>query len=158
MNKFLIGFVVVVLAGLGVFYVMTKKSGTAGNTWSGSASQLLTSGKAQKCTFSDSGVQGVVYVANSKVRSDYESEQNGKSVKSHSIMDGNTNYVWVEGQDKGFKITAQSSTQIPGMGSTGPGIDMEKKMNYSCSSWSADSSKFVPPGSVQFMDLSSLGR
>ena len=115
----------------------------------------LTAQGTRKCTYSDANSSGTVYTADGKARMDISGTYNGVTTASHAIIDGETYYGWVDGQPSGFKF----STAITGAGSAGSNqnVDVNKKIDYSCGSWSADASMFVVPANVTFTDLSAYG-
>ena len=122
---------------------------------------LLGLGSAQKCTYTG----GTVYVAGGKVRGDFDVTENGKTINSHMIVDGNTSYVWTEGEKNGFKVAFNPdavSTPAPSVspaateaGQSGA-MDAEKPQDYKCESWAADPAMFALPKDVVFQDFSSL--
>ncbi len=173
-NKVIGAIVVVVLIGLIAYFAWGKKDNSnsvESTTQSTDTTQpaeqstvspqslkdLLASGTAQKCTFSDSGSQGTFYVSSGKARGDFSSTSEGKVMTTHMIMDGQTTYFWTEGSTQGFKtmVAAGTAAAAPPTGQN-QGVDPNKKVDYSCSGWSADSSMLVPPASVQFTDLGSF--
>ena len=119
-----------------------------------SLTELLALGTAQTCTFSQvEGGEGTVYIANGKMRGDFTSLADGKTMVSHMISDGTTAYTWIDGMPTGFKMmmnAAQVAGQQPGT------VDVNQKLAFNCSSWSADASVFTPPAGMQFNDLTAL--
>jgi len=123
-----------------------------------SLKDLLAFGGSQKCTFSDSGSSGTFYVSGGKARGDFSSTVAGKTEMTHMIMDGQISYVWVDGQKQGFKMSASdmASAQSSAPAAAPKAVDANKKMDYSCSPWAADSTMFALPAGVQFMDMSAM--
>lgn len=181
MNNKIIGGVVIVLVIVAALYFSMKKgsnlptnsetntvassqssANTASNVSqnnSGPASlkDLLALGTTQKCTFSDSGSSGTFYVGGGKARGDFSATEAGKVLASHMIMDGQTSYIWMDGQAQGFKMSAQasSSTTNPAVGqSSAP--DVNKKMDYKCEAAVSDSSMFKLPSGVTFVDIAAM--
>ncbi len=169
MNKKLI-IIVAALLLLGVGgYLYMKKGTPAGIPGAQTGSQttsvnslkdLLAKGIAQSCTFSSDAESGTVYVSGGKTRGDFSSVTEGKTVLSHMIVDGNTSYLWTDGQNTGFKMSFDpnaAASATPGTagttGSTGS-FDANANMNYKCSSWFADASKFALPAGVTFTSFS----
>ena len=115
----------------------------------------LMAGESQTCTYSDAGYTGTVYVANNKMRMDYTGTSNGVTVTSHSIIDGNVYYSWIDGQPNGFKFDVSKT----GAGQAGPNqnVDINRTFDYNCSAWSVDNSKFTLPAGVQFTDFAAVG-
>lgn len=119
---------------------------------------LLGLSSAQKCTYSG----GVVYVSGGKVRGDFSTQEQGQSVNSHMIVDGNTSYIWTEGQKTGIKTTFEanagtnpSTSASPEAGQSGA-MDAQTPQDYKCEGWSADPTLFSLPAGVTFQDMSAL--
>lgn len=175
MNNKIVAIVVAILivAGLG-WWLMNKKSGTdttnqntnQTQSASGSTDQakpesgventslaaLMASG-SKKCTNSDANGSGTFYVGNNKSRGDFSSVAGGQTTQGHMIFDGDTSYVWTEGQAQGIKMKASEMSKNQASQQT---VDPNVKMNYNCSSWSVDSAVFIPPTNVQFLDLGAM--
>lgn len=174
MNKTVLGVIaLVIVLGLIAYFAMGNKQATApenGSTvqsQSGSADpatpqsasnkslkELVAAGGSTKCTFSDSGNSGTFYVSGGKARGDFSVTANNQTMSSHMILDGQTSYVWVDGQNQGFKMNVDASAQATAQ--VQQAVDVNKKIDYSCSAWTADSAMFQLPASVQFMDLGSF--
>lgn len=122
---------------------------------------LLGLGKSLTCTFSDATstakTTGTVYIASGKVRGNFTSNvTNVGEVKSYMISDGQEVYIWSDMMKQGFKMKVAASQQTkPNPDAVAP--DINKELNYSCNPWTADASVFVPPASVTFMDMASVG-
>jgi hypothetical protein len=155
----------IALVVIGGYLVLSNKSTKTQNpdvtqnqtaqSTSTSIKDLLSSGSSQKCTFSDSetGSQGTVYIANSKMRGDFEMTANGQVTKSHMIVDGQTANLWMDGQTQGFKMSWE---RIESQQSAQGSVDVNKKADYKCAPWTVDSSLFAVPTNVTFQDLGSL--
>lgn len=130
----------------------TLEPGTSG-AGEQTLAELLALGTSQTCTFTQADGEGTVYVANGKMRGDFTSLTDGKTMVSHMISDGATAYTWVDGMPTGFKIAmnaAQAAGQQPGT------VDVNQKFAYTCSPWNADTNAFTPPAGMQFNDLAAL--
>lgn len=114
-----------------------------------SLKDLLAFGTTQKCDFSGEESKGTMYTANGKGRGDFESTVEGKVEKGHMIVDSAMMHIWIEGQAQGVKIALDTSGK-------GQGVDINEKIDYSCESWTQDSSKFTLPAGVTFMDLGTV--
>src|ERR1700682_5384231 len=114
------GIILLLLVGGGVFLASNKSSQISQNPVSVSGSprslkDLLGLGGSQQCSFSDaSGNSQIIYVSNGKVRGDFMSGTGQSVMKSHMIVDGQTSYLWVDGQNTGFKMTLDAATQAQG--------------------------------------------
>lgn len=151
--------IVLILLLIGGYFIVKGRSNSSVTpvaTQEQSASSLkdlISKGLAQSCTFSSGGSSGTVYVSGGKVRTDYDTTVDGKVTTSHMIVDGNTSYIWTEGQATGFKMTFEASgtpsaetTNAPAAG----GFDSSANMNYKCKTWAVDASQFALPAGVQF--------
>jgi hypothetical protein len=161
--------ILLLLGGMGAYLFMSKgKSPAATPTQEQAASSesstpkslkdLIGLGTAQECLFSaDEGSGGVVYVAGGKVRGDFSTQNEGQTIISHMIVDGQTSYVWMEGQEMGYKFTFDESTQTQDQGQTSQtAVDIDQKVDYNCKSWNSDPSMFTLPEDVEFSDMSQL--
>lgn len=118
--------------------------------------ELMASSSSMKCAYSDSGNQGEFYFSSGKARGDF-SVSGGQ--KAHMIFADQTSYFWMDGAAQGFKSkidSAQPTSGASGGTGSGQGVDPNKKLNYSCSPWSADASFFAAPSSVQFLDTGEM--
>jgi hypothetical protein len=97
-------------------------------------------------------------VSGGKSRGDFTATVNGKAMGSHMIMDGKTSYIWTDGQTQGFKMSvdAAATATAKDQAAAQQSFDANKKLNYSCSAWSADSAMFSLPAGVQFTDMSAM--
>ena len=169
-----IGIVLLFLVG-GGFLVINKKTSPDGNSLfpqkqtglqeSGNKStlkDLLAKGIAQKCTFSDKmeGVDssGIMYISGNKMRGDFDSVVEGKTMASHMIFENNTAYNWSDGQKTGmmFKMDPNEAKDAQNEVKQNQQFDPNKVIDYKCSAWIVDNSLFVPPSDVKFSDLSSV--
>jgi len=164
-KKMVIVAIVLLLLLLGGWYLMKSKKAVSSVTsvTSGTPNEqkslkdLLSSGIAQKCTYSG----GTTYISSGKVRGDFSTTISDKTTASHMISDGKTSYIWTDGEKNGFKMTLGESptpgttSQTPG-NSAASGTDLNQKADYKCSNWTVDESYFTPPGTVTFTDLSQM--
>ncbi len=110
-----------------------------------------------KCTFNEtvenSESTGTTYIANGKLRGNFSSTASGKNYMSHMVFKDETIYTWMDGTTVGFKMpvtSTQSKTDVRG------NIDPNKKIDFSCESWTADTSYFDTPNGIDFTDLGSM--
>lgn len=164
---------IIVLAILAYLFVFNKRSSapttdtsiqgssqsTGGTDQATSSSQslqeLVAKGSSVKCTYGESGSEGTMYISSGKARGDFSAG----TQKGHMVMMDKTSYIWMDGSSQGFKSSLDTSaptTAAANSGTASQGVDASKKMNYSCSPWSADASMFTLPTSVQFMDASAM--
>jgi len=174
MNKKIIAIVVALLlllvVGAGAIMMMKKPVSTdtgiplptAAQTNSGSLKDLLTGGKAQKCTFSSNteGATGTttIYVAKGKIRGDIVSNMGERTINSHMLVDSSYSYVWTDDTNQGYKFSIAQQTQVTPSQNNGS-IDLNQKVNYTCENWNEDSSLFQLPANITFqtMTVPSLG-
>ncbi len=166
--------IVLLLLGVGAYFGYTKFLGGKLPGSSGSMMEeggmkslkdLLSSGVAQKCTYStadESGnSEGVTYVSGGKVRGDFTTVASGKTMTSHMISDGKTSYVWSDGEKNGFKmtVTEEATGDVEtdySDTSTSSQADLNQQADYKCSGWVVDGSVFTPPTTVTFTDFSQM--
>lgn len=175
MNKNIVigAIVLLLLVGGGAYMMMNKNSTTTPSpidtsptttsetpsTSMKSLKDLLTSGVAQKCTFSDNtqtgNMDGTTYITTGKMRGDFNSTVSGKTTGTHMIVDGKTSYMWVDGQTTGFKMSFDPQS-VDTKAPSEQAIDMNKTLDYNCSPWAVDNSLFTTPTGVKFTDFSTL--
>lgn len=170
-KKYLIIGILVLILLLGGYFLFGKpgnKSGSSSQSQTSGAPKslkdLLTAGIAQKCTFSmdqdSAGQSGTTYIASGKLRGDFSSQSEGKTIVTHMIVTGNTSYVWQEGEKEGFKSSFDTTGSVSATGSgsdsTTAALDFNKQGDYKCSAWVVDESMFTPPADVKFADFSQL--
>ncbi len=137
----------------------------------GSLLGLLALGRSQECTFvvrTDGMVQeGTAFYDGGNARVDTLIKgAAAEDIASYMIMDkkSNTMYLWGSAQgDQGIKMTlpsAESQTPAPmnnpQSGSSAPAVTPDMDVDYNCKPWRVDGSVFVPPASVEFMDMSEM--
>ena len=170
MNKKILIVIILVLVllggGVGTYLLMGSKSTTPGSQDQASSSEssakkslkdLIGLGQSQQCSFSmDEGSSGSVYVASGKMRGDFTTTSDGQTTVSHMLVDGQTSYLWMDGQDTGYKFSIDAADQPEGQsGQEGQAnMDLDEKVDYSCKPWSVDSSVFALPQGVEFSDMS----
>lgn len=171
-KKVLISVVVLLLLGAGAYFFFTKsKTGTsvvntATQVASGAKSlkELIAAGVPQECTYSSSdesgSMSGTSYISGGSVRTDFSSTASGKTSTSHMITDGKIIYTWTDGEANGFKMTVPEETKAGDTTTqsteTQSAANMDQKVDYKCSAWVPDNSKFTPPANVKFTDFSQM--
>lgn len=139
-----------------------------GNGTSFSMRELLGQGKNQKCTFSvsetgDDNIQssttGTIYIAGNKIAEDVEIKSSDETIGNVSmkvISDGTYMYSWSpDNKNSGMKvkITEPSTDATDSEDIENQNVDMDKKMDLSCSNWTVDNSKFTIPSDIKFNDI-----
>lgn len=137
-----------------------------------SLKDLLTKTTPTKCTVSssndESSSDGIVYVADGKLRSDFTSTMKkgslaGKAMVAHMIVDADMSYMWGDGEMKmGIKMDRQSTLEVNPNAANTPqakaAMDMNEKSDYHCEGWTSDGTLFVPPTNIQFQDMSKMAQ
>jgi outer membrane lipoprotein-sorting protein len=121
-------------------------------TQTASMKELVDKGEPVKCTFtqvtSNADSNGTVYIADGKVRGDFETTSAGQNFNSYMISDGSDIYVWSSLTTQGFKMPV-SNTPSAGAESQN-GVSYDQKLNYDCDPWNKDVSVFVLPANISF--------
>ena len=124
-----------------------------------SLKDLIASGQAQKCTFKDKSaavdVEGTTYIANGKMRGDFNSAIGENNIMMHMIVIDKTNYTWMDGQTTGYKMVFDPANMEAPTG-TQQSVDVNKLIDYNCSNWTVDSSVFTPPSNVKFSEFGAV--
>ena len=128
-------------------------------TSKGSIKSLIGLGKNVTCTVTypsaDGTVKGTVYVAGDKrMRGDFISNIEDKEIDSHMIAEGGWNYIWSSASPQGTKMKIEENVPTPTPGPQSQNVDVNTQVDYKCSNWSVDNSKFTPPSDIQFLEFS----
>ncbi|MBI4037992.1 hypothetical protein HY382_03035 [Candidatus Curtissbacteria bacterium] len=169
------GAIAIVIAILvGGYLVMNKKSPSTSQPTTtqeqtaedegivkGSIKSLLSGGKNVTCSvkypMGDSAYEGKVFVAGSKMRGDFTTAVEGKTMESHMISDGTYTYSWASGMPQGVKMKMdETQTQASPVAGQSQQLDVEKQVDMNCSNWSVDNSVFTPPADIKFMDIGAI--
>ncbi|MEO8638185.1 MAG: hypothetical protein ABI430_04785 [Candidatus Taylorbacteria bacterium] len=162
--------IVALLAGGGIYYAAKKgkpmgevksdtdvKTGTSENLQTGSLRSLISLGSSVKCTIGGEGttgnLSGTVYISGSMMRGDFTMAGAQSSSDSHMINSGGQSYMWTGNQ--GIKMKA-GETNSNGSPQSNDSIDLDQNVNYKCSDWIKDDSKFSPPTTVNFADFNEM--
>lgn len=129
-----------------------------------SLKDLIMSGATVKCDVSfDSGktsTSGTTFVSGKNIRADFSTTlSDGKSMTGHMIQDGTFAYIWSSAMPTGVKMKVEAITGTATASGQAPqtnAVDVNQKMNTTCSPWVADSAMFTPPTDVKFTDLSQM--
>jgi hypothetical protein len=143
-----------------------KADETSVEEFSATLEEMAKKGKPYKCNYTmkegEMDQEGTVYFGGGAdmMRGDISMTvpQTGITLM-HFIKDGETQYIWTEGQATGMKVTwtaedeakaketAEDNTQS---------VDTNTKVSLKCSKWSPDGAMFQVPGDVKFQDLSEM--
>lgn len=164
-TKTLIGIVVaLIVVGGGIWYLSGHPAGTTGGTasgetaeGSGTLAELMKKGGAYKCEVAVKPTQenantessGTVYVGGGKMRGDFSTvvaALGGKAVESHMISSEGYVYTWSDLMPQGVKMKVDASGEAPAQ----QGMDAYTAVDYRCSPWSVEESRFTVPSNVTF--------
>jgi len=137
--------------------------------FTGTMSDLMKRGKPVHCTYTitkDNVTQkGEMFISGTKARSDIEINTPGTGTQNvHAIALGDDQYVWGVQGKMGTKITmsledqqkmAEQNKETYQQNSNGA-PDVSAQINFKCTEWSVDDSKFEPPKDIQFQDMTNL--
>jgi len=120
----------------------------------GSLKDLIAKGISQSCSYSTNNTSGTVYMSGGQVRADINAEINNQTTTSHLIIANNTTYLWTDGRKAGIKMAYNPNATpapagSPTTNSSGV-LDPNMSMNYNCSAWIADASRFALPAGITF--------
>lgn len=120
----------------------------------GSIWDLFSQGKSLKCTFQKTGdeVSQTVYLSGKKLRMDFSSKQGDQVVDSHMILADDFAYLWSGNSKDGMKWPMEN--QMTGSEAADWRQGLDQSLNYNCSAWLPDNSKFSPPTEITFQDFS----
>jgi hypothetical protein len=99
----------------------------------------------------DVASEGKVYIANGNIRGDFESMVSGQVFGSHMIQTGGYVYSWTDMTPQGFRSPVATSGQGDAAASS-QGFDASAGVQYDCSSWAGDSSRFALPEGITFAE------
>ena len=122
---------------------------------------LLGLGQSTKCTFSntvaDVSSSGTIYLgADGDMRGEFESKVGTQAaVSSNMIVKDGVTFTWSGTQ--GVKMTtAGAGADANAQAQANKYVDMDAQMDYDCSAWTRDESKFTVPTGVNFVDFDAL--
>ncbi|MFH1186831.1 MAG: hypothetical protein V1697_01510 [Candidatus Levyibacteriota bacterium] len=138
-----------------------EKTQTTGEMVKGTIKSLFGTNKNTICTINDTENQGSgkLYISNNKVRGDFTLKTEGEMMESHFIQDGEFTYIWSSEMEKGIKMKADLITEDSPEGDNSfqeQAVDLNKEVDYKCSNWAVDNSKFAPPSNIEFSDMTYL--
>lgn len=165
--------VILLVLGLGGFFLFSKQSPSAQNQTSsaitgdeksamGSLVDLINGGSNVTCDFNspvdENGYasKGTVYISSGNMRGDFVTTQNGKVTNMSMIRNGNDNYIWGDEMEAGIKMTLSTEELTKETNESSKYVDLNQKLDYKCNPWGVDKSKFNPPTNIKFTDLSKM--
>lgn len=128
----------------------------------GSFRSLMALGKSAQCTFASTqnGVtsSGTVFIAsNGNMRGDFTSKTSSGVQTSNMILKDGYSYVWSGNQGAKMNVENMGASSNESAGASAKqSVDLDAQVDYECKDWTADSSKFIPPSSVKFLDIEAM--
>jgi hypothetical protein len=136
----------------------TQTTATTAPETLGSLKDLIANGGSQTCTYSTDQSQGTVYMSGGKVDADIDTTVGSVVEKAHMIIANDSFYLWMDGKTSGYKMAYNpNTTPAPAGAKTNNAsgmLDPNTQMNFKCSSWLTDDSKFALPSGVTFSAIS----
>lgn len=127
---------------------------TSGKIFTGSVKELLARGGNYACTWETTQNKipssGTVFLSNKNLAASARIKVSGFNIDAHVVGDGNKFYVWTS--LPGSKGTSINYTELEKTAkSVSPQTELLKqKLNFMCSSWMPDESKFSLPTEIDF--------
>jgi hypothetical protein len=124
-----------------------------------SLKDLLAQKKDVVCeaNYPDQQSTGTVYLSSPKFRGDFTVTLDNQPTQTHLVSDGATMYMWSDGSDRGTKMKLDLEQIASSTASAqNQAVDLNKEVDIKCNPWTVDATKFTPPTTVQFTDLSSV--
>jgi len=170
MNKILLGVLVVVVVGVGIYLAVSMGKNQEGEqslnnidngqaVGSGGAysiNELLSKNKPMKCSWSEKStsereVTNVLYINGKKF---YQDVTMGDMGHAYTISDGEYLYIWNDFSNVAtkMKFSEMTTTGTPKQTQSNAGLDQER--NFVCENWKVDSSLFNLPQGKNFKDVS----
>lgn len=143
------------------------------NNFAGSLSDLMAKKTPQNCqvSYNTNGTAQTqsLYFDGTNLRTDIAMNVGGQQTTMHALIKDGWEYVWNDtavggmAANMGIKmnfaqVQEQQQAQTSPGGARNNGLDTQKTMNFSCTPWIADASKFDLPSNIQFQDLTSLAQ
>ena len=142
------------------------------NTFAGTLSDLMAKKTPVNCqvSFDQNGMTQTqsMYFDGSNLRTDVVMNVAGQQNTAHVVLKDGWEYMWSEGgalgaaANMGTKINVsemkkQQAQAASGTPQNNRGLDIQRTMNFACSPWVPDATKFALPTDIQFQDMTSLG-
>jgi hypothetical protein len=123
------------------------------STGSISFNDLLFSGKNQKCTFQEAGVEQTIYMNKNNIRDDFTFGNDTKKAV-HLLTDGEFAYIWTETSTNGISTPESKASNVNTiMQNAGiSDFDINTKKLYLCTFWTPTNTAtiFAAPGNINF--------
>ena len=119
----------------------------------GSLKDLIKNNISQSCSYDQVGenpISGTIYTSAGKVKADYSSVVEDKTINSHMLFQDNISYIWTDEQKTGYKTEIDPNEVTENANGS---FDMNADLNYNCMPWVANPSVFTLPTDVEFVNL-----
>ncbi|MCX6782054.1 MAG: hypothetical protein NTW66_02980 [Candidatus Magasanikbacteria bacterium] len=143
-----------------------KADSTSVEEFQATIEEMARSGKPYQCDYSvndENGKQvGTLYFAGeNNFRGDVKiTMADTGDQTTHFIKDGETQYIWTDGQTTGMKITItkeeEAKMKEDAAQNKQQGVDMNTKADLRCKKWSPDKAIMTPPGNIKFQSLDEM--
>jgi hypothetical protein len=124
---------------------------------SGTLRALIAQNKNLVCTIKSDvttgSSEGIVYLSGTDMRGDFVIKTASSTVSSHMLKVGSTMYAWTDG-GQGVKMDATASANSNA--NTKDALNLDQNVSYDCKDWTKDTSKFVVPTTVNFIDVNAM--
>lgn len=166
--------IIILLGAGGIFlYTKNKTASTPSSTVAtvsptqkekssqGSLKDIFSNSGNKMCTFDvkeEKGeTKGTIYNSGEKAYGEIQMTSSGKTQKTYVIRNGETFYMWGDSLPTGLKMTLsvdEMANKLSGNNNQ-PSVTPNQKVEFKCSDWTVDTSKFTPPTNVKFTDMTS---
>ncbi len=141
--------------------VMATTTVTVGNNGKGSLRDLFALGKDVTCTFNQTEgtnkVFGTVYLSGQMMRGDFSMQGTSTgAVETHMIKKGEAMFMWNGNEGVQMSLASMSNKMGTSSASASQQVDLDQKVDYTCTDWTKDDSKFVTPKDIKFMDINAM--
>lgn len=129
--------------------------------------ELYSNGQTRQCSYTRKtdtlNLEGNFYFSNNRSYAKITSTQSGTTTKINQIFKSDESYTWTEGETSGIRIKTtadelkkeyQSSMDQADPAARQKAEQEAKETVISCTSWKVDESKFTPPTTVDFREVS----
>lgn len=119
---------------------------------------FIKNGGSYQCTvhqyMSDIDNSGTVYVSDGKMRGEFSTIAEGRTVNSSIIVRDGFTYMWNNFMSQGFKVAVPETFAGASFESSGTYMwNAEQIGEYDCQPWTTDETKFSLPGNITFQAL-----
>jgi len=147
----------IVVVGGGAWWLSNEQAESGAPAGTTTFAALIARGGNLTCDVSvstpDAPAEGTTYISGDQVRADITvrpSMMGGAQINAHMIQSGGYIYSWSDMVPQGFKMEVSESVGA----AQSQGFDVNAQVEYSCSPWLVDASKFTPPAAVTFTEFS----